>query len=131
MPWLTQAYRIIVGVKYCFRYSSRNRRPHDENGDPIDLGTMPRQRRRREKKLMTMEEVNERFPITKYKTWTASRAEQGLSTEGGVNPTASRAASIKNEAGTINNADDDGRPETSLSTRPETKDNKDGPRRGE
>ncbi|KAL8748044.1 MAG: hypothetical protein Q9184_007518 [Pyrenodesmia sp. 2 TL-2023] len=77
---------IIVGVKYCFRYNQRNRRQqHDENGEPIDMTTMPRtHRRRREKKLMTMDEVNDRFPLTKYKAWMASRAEQGLPTAGGV-----------------------------------------------
>ncbi|KAL9116263.1 MAG: hypothetical protein Q9187_007212, partial [Circinaria calcarea] len=57
---------------------------------------MPRaHRRRREKKLMTMDEVNDRFPLTKYKTWISSRAEQGLSTAGGVAAPPSRAASIK------------------------------------
>lgn len=55
---------------------------------------MPRQhRRRREKKLMTMDEVNEKFPLTKYKTWRSNRAEEGLPTAGGIN-TASRPASI-------------------------------------
>lgn len=92
---------IIVGVKYCFRYNARNRaRQHGEDGEPIDLAAMPQhRRRRREKKLMTMDEVNERFPITKYKTWVASRAAQGLSTEGGVSQ--SRAASIKEAEGII------------------------------
>merc|ERR1712157_185109 len=55
---------IIVGVKYCFRYNRRNQqaRALNENGDPIDLAQMPRpHRRRREKKLMSMEDVNERF----------------------------------------------------------------------
>ncbi|KAK6612279.1 hypothetical protein H4I96_01492 [Botrytis cinerea] len=39
--------------------------------EPINLDNMPARphRRRREKKLMTMDEVNERFPLTKYKTW--------------------------------------------------------------
>ena len=93
---LTLHPRIIVGVKYCFRYNARNRPRHDENGDPIDLAAMPRQhRRRREKKLMSLDEVNERFPITKYKTWVSLRAEQGLSTAGGVNVSSSRPASIK------------------------------------
>ncbi|KAL8899911.1 MAG: hypothetical protein Q9207_005955 [Kuettlingeria erythrocarpa] len=77
---------IIVGVKYCFRYNQRNRRQqHDENGEPIDMAALPRtHRRRREKKLMTMDEVNDRFPLTKYKAWMASRAEEGLPTAGGV-----------------------------------------------
>ena len=57
---------------------------------------MPRaHRRRREKKLMTMDEVNDRFPLLKYKAWITSRAEQGLSTAGGVASPPSRAASIK------------------------------------
>lgn len=55
---------------------------------------MPRQRRRREKKLMTMDEVNEKFPLTKYKTWRSTRAEEGLPTAGGIN-TSSRPASVK------------------------------------
>ncbi|RMZ88418.1 hypothetical protein DV736_g4340, partial [Chaetothyriales sp. CBS 134916] len=77
---------IIVGVKYCFRYNQRNRmRMQAEGEDAVDLNAMPRQhRRRREKKLMTMEEVNEKFPLTKYKLWRATRAERGLPTAGGI-----------------------------------------------
>lgn len=77
---------IIVGVKYCFRYNQRNRQIRGgDNGEPIDLVAMPRtHRRRREKKLMTMDEVNERFPLTKYKVWRSSRANAGLSTAGGI-----------------------------------------------
>ena len=56
-------------------------------------------RRRREKKLMTMEEVNERFPLTKYKTWRSNRANEGLPTAGGVTASASRAPSVKDEGG--------------------------------
>lgn len=93
---LTPFERIIVGVKYCFRYNARNRPRHDENGDPIDLAAMPRQhRRRREKKLMSLDEVNDRFPTTKYKAWVSSRAEEGLPTAGGVAAPSSRPASIK------------------------------------
>ncbi|EWC45238.1 hypothetical protein DRE_05965 [Drechslerella stenobrocha 248] len=76
---------IIVGVKYCFRYNARNRAR--ANGvDEVDLqaiGTRPH-RRRREKKLMTVDEVNERFPVTKYKTWRANREVMGLPTAGGI-----------------------------------------------
>ena len=64
-----------MGVKFCWRYNQRNRalRAFAENGDPIDLTQMPRpHRRRREKKLMSMEEVNERFPLMKYKAWRLS-----------------------------------------------------------
>ncbi|KAJ9643280.1 hypothetical protein H2204_002176 [Knufia peltigerae] len=89
---------IIVGVKYCFRYNQRNRqRMNGEDPDGVDLGAMPRQhRRRREKKLMTMDEVNEKFPLIKYKTWRSNRADEGLPTAGGIN-TASRPASIHNQ----------------------------------
>lgn len=67
-----------------------------EDPDAVDLSQMPRQRRRREKKLMTMEEVNEKFPLTKYKQWTQSRAQEGLPSVGGINVASSRPASVKN-----------------------------------
>ncbi|KIW64933.1 hypothetical protein PV04_07233 [Phialophora macrospora] len=88
---------IIVGVKYCFRYNQRNRaRMNGEDPDGVDLTAMPRQhRRRREKKLMTIEEVNEKFPLIKYKAWRSNRADEGLPTAGGIN-TASRPASVHN-----------------------------------
>lgn len=90
---------IIVGVKYCFRYNARNRAIRNgEEVDPINLENMPTRphRRRREKKLMTMDEVNERFPLTKYKNWVASRAREGLPTSGGVTAPPSRAGSTRN-----------------------------------
>jgi len=94
---LTLTHRIIVGVKYCFRYNQRNRaRLAGDDPDAVDLTAMPRQRRRREKKLMSMEEVNEKFPLTKYKTWRGNRAEEGLPTAGGINTAASRPASVVN-----------------------------------
>ena len=110
-------HRIIVGVKYCFRYNQRNRaRALGENGEPIDLAAMPRpHRRRREKKLMSMEEVNERFPLTKYKTWRSTREAEGLPAAGGVTAPPSRAGSLKNEEGTI-----DGERGSKESTRPDT-----------
>ena len=84
-------------MKYCFRYNQRNRaRLAGDDPDAVDLTAMPRQRRRREKKLMTMEEVNEKFPLTKYKTWRSNRAEEGLPTAGGINAAPSRPASVKN-----------------------------------
>src|SRR5271169_823164 len=94
-------HRIIVGVKYCFRYNARNRAlARGEDGEPINLENMPRpHRRRREKKLMTMDEVNERFPLTKYKTWVAARASEGLPTAGGVTVSAGRAASLRDAEG--------------------------------
>ena len=44
---------------------------------------------------MSMEEVNERFPLSKYKTWTTSREAEGLPAIGGVTAPPSRAGSIK------------------------------------
>lgn len=63
---------------------------------------MPRaHRRRREKKLMTMDEVNERFPLVKYKVWRSSRAHQGLPTEGGITAPNSRPQSLKDDNAVI------------------------------
>lgn len=44
---------------------------------------------------MTMDEVNERFPLMKYKAWRASREVHGLSTAGGLSAAPSRAPSIR------------------------------------
>lgn len=68
-----------------------------EDPDAVDLGQMPRQhRRRREKKLMTIDEVNEKFPLTKYKAWRSTQAEKGLPTAGGIaSDSTSRPASIR------------------------------------
>jgi len=113
---------IIVGVKYCFRYNARNRqlRGLDENGEPINMDNMPQRphRRRREKKLMTMDEVNEKFPMTKYKTWVSSRAREGLPTAGGVSVHPSRANSVRSVQGIVPELSSkerdsvDGRPQT-------------------
>jgi len=62
---------------------------------------MPRpHRRRREKKLMSMEEVNERFPLMKYKAWRSTREAEGLPATGGVTAPAGNTASLKEEEGT-------------------------------
>ncbi len=130
---LTSNLRIIVGVKYCFRYNQRNRRAQqDENGEPIDMTAMPRtHRRRREKKLMSMEEVNERFPLMKYKAWMTTRAAEGLPTAGGVAaPSASRAASLRNADGAIpmaKKSEEVNRPETPAEG-PTAEEKKDSPR---
>ncbi|TDZ60583.1 E3 ubiquitin-protein ligase RNF13 [Colletotrichum trifolii] len=94
---------IIVGVKYCFRYNARNRAMRlNEDGEPINLENMPRpHRRRREKKLMTMDEVNDKFPMMKYKTWVSERAREGLPTAGGVSAPPSRANSIRSVEGIV------------------------------
>jgi hypothetical protein len=107
-------------VKYCFRYNQRNRALRNgEDGEPIDLGAMPRaHRRRREKKLMTMDEVNERFPLTKYKSWMTTRAAEGLPTAGGIAAAAaaSRPLSVKNEEGIIKDIDGSKSAEATSST---------------
>lgn len=92
-----------MGVKYCFRYNARNRAMRlSEDGEPITLENMPRpHRRRREKKLMTMDEVNEKFPMLKYKSWVAARAQEGLPTQGGVSVSPSRANSIRSVDGVV------------------------------
>ena len=68
---------------------------NEQNGEPIDMNSMPRPRRRREKKLMSMDEVNERFPLTKYKIWRSGREKSGLPAAGGITAPPSRAASIR------------------------------------
>ncbi|OBT73218.1 hypothetical protein VF21_08711 [Pseudogymnoascus sp. 05NY08] len=96
---------IIVGVKYCFRYNARNRAlARGENIDPISMEPVhPRpHRRRREKKLMTVDEVNERFPKMKYSDWAAGRAHEGLPTAGGVSaPAGSRPATLRDAEGVV------------------------------
>ncbi|KAK1829486.1 hypothetical protein QBC39DRAFT_133858 [Podospora conica] len=91
---------IIVGVKYCFRYNARSRQMRmNEDGEPINMENMPRpHRRRREKKLMTMDEVNEKFPMMKYKSWVATRVQEGLPTRGGVS-SPSRPGSLRDADG--------------------------------
>ncbi|KAI5307340.1 hypothetical protein KEM56_006936 [Ascosphaera pollenicola] len=97
---LTTYGRIIVGVKYCFRHRRRIRRQsQSDDVMAIDLLATPqprRHRRRKEKKLMTMDEVNGLFPLTKYKAWRSIRASKGLSTSGGIS-VPSRAPSIKGD----------------------------------
>ncbi|KAJ4372455.1 hypothetical protein N0V83_004229 [Neocucurbitaria cava] len=112
-------FLIIVGVKYCFRYNRRRAAAAAADGEPIDLTAMPRpHRRRREKKLMTMDEVNERFPLTKYKQWKSSRETEGLPSSGGIaTAPQSRAPSMKDVEGVISAKDENSsaRPDTALS----------------
>ncbi|KIM98549.1 hypothetical protein OIDMADRAFT_147042 [Oidiodendron maius Zn] len=77
---------VIVGIRYCVRYNARIRAiQNGEEIEPIYLQRMTtRPQHLRGKQLMTMDEVNERFPFLKYKNWAANRAKEGLSTNGGV-----------------------------------------------
>lgn len=93
----------------------RNENP----ADPIDLVNVPRpHRRRREKKLMTVDEVNDRFPLMKYKAWRATRADEGLSTTGGIEaPSESRPQSKKGESNILaTSVDDDDGPVAPIDT---------------
>ena len=78
---------------------------------------------------MSMEEVNERFPLMKYKAWMTTRAEEGLPTAGGVAaPSASRAASLRNADGAIpmaKKSEEVNRPETPAESHM-VEENKDG-----
>lgn len=107
---------IIVGVKYCFRYNARNRQMRlNEDGEPITLETMPRpHRRRREKKLMTMDEVNDKFPMMKYKSWVSDRAKEGLPTTGGVSAPPTRPNSIREADGIVPSMTTKGRDSTDV-----------------
>lgn len=79
---------------------------------------------------MSMEEVNERFPLMKYKAWMTTRAEEGLPTAGGVAaPSASRAASLRNADGAIpmsKQSEEVNRPETPADSHA-AEENKDSP----
>ncbi|KAK9451453.1 uncharacterized protein V1518DRAFT_408600 [Limtongia smithiae] len=87
---------IVVVVKYCIRRrrlrarvlaaTEGGRMPYEGYDDAgFDLGLLrPPPRRRREKKVLTAPEVDERFPIQKYKLWRHERERAGLSTAGGV-----------------------------------------------
>ena len=67
---------------------------------------------------MSMDEVNERFPLTKYKMWKASRENQGLPAAGGIaTAPQSRAGSLKDVEGVIAPLEgaSNPRPDTALS----------------
>ena len=89
-----------------------------ENGDQIGMDNIHRPRRRREKKLMSMDEVNERFPLTKYKVWRAGRENEGLPTSGGIATNTSRPSSVRNVENTAlkRMSTEDGRGELSSET---------------
>ena len=83
---------IIVGVKYCLRARHRAREGLEEGTiDPlsglmtIHGATIVPLGRRREKKLIPIEELDTRFPILTYKVWRSERESQGLSVDGGIN----------------------------------------------
>jgi hypothetical protein len=106
---------VILGLKYCFRNRRRRAMLAANGGVDVDsvngqgdefgfymnplLGPEFSRRRRRERRLMKTDELNERFPVMKYKVWGAEREKLGLPTEGGISKAAarSRPASIMEE----------------------------------
>ena len=65
---------------------------------------------------MTMDEVNERFPLSKYKQWKSTRETEGLPSSGGIaTAPASRAGSMKDVEGVIS-AKDEGAPSPTRDT---------------
>lgn len=50
---------------------------------------------------MTMDEVNDKFPMMKYKAWVSVRASEGLPTAGGVSAPPSRANSVRSVEGIV------------------------------
>lgn len=50
---------------------------------------------------MTMDEVNDKFPMMKYKAWVSGRAREGLPTAGGIDASASRPASVHDADGIL------------------------------
>lgn len=97
---------LVIGIKYCCRRRRRRLSPGLNNYDvatneelqnlsfyPTTGRFRPLPRRRREKKLLTMDELDEKFPIQKYKEWCSHRELSGLSTEGGISSAAAQALS--------------------------------------
>lgn len=75
-------------ARCCCRFNIRSRELQaGRNGDLIDLEALPRPHRRNQVGiLMTVSELDERFPIQKYKYWVTSRArvDAPIAREGSV-----------------------------------------------
>ncbi|KAK9467021.1 hypothetical protein V1512DRAFT_261750 [Lipomyces arxii] len=98
---------VVLGIKYCLRRNRRNRgrvlaveqgdlhfQSIDEHAYDLSL-IRPVTLHRREKKVMTTEEMNSRFPVQEYKQWRFSRRNAGLPASGGIaSHVQSRAPSI-------------------------------------
>jgi hypothetical protein len=100
----------FVIMQYYFRHNPRSRHTQalNVNGDQVDLSRIQQPHsQRREKKLLSQEEVNERFPLRKYKTWKSTRDAEGLPVGSGVTAPTSRAVSVKDREGTIGGAEEE------------------------
>jgi hypothetical protein len=88
---------VILGLKYCCRHRRRRMLGLSDsdsvNGgqdelafylNPIIAPTDIHRRRRKERKVLTMDELNTRFPVKKYSDWGAEREKEGLSATGGI-----------------------------------------------
>lgn len=88
---------IILGLKYCCR--QRRRRmlgltdaESIEGGrddltfylNPIMAAPEIHRRRRKERKVLSLDELNTKFPVQKYQDWGAAREKVGLSMTGGI-----------------------------------------------
>lgn len=108
---------VILGLRYCCRQRRRRQEleaagypvtPSDlEHGrsdewafylNPLFAGR-PSYYRRLDRRLVTKEDLDKRFPVVKYKEWTLEREREGLSADGGI----SLGAAVAN-----GKADDDG-----------------------
>lgn len=93
---------VILGLRYCCRQRRRRQEleaagypvtPSDlEHGrsdewafylNPLFAGR-PSYYRRLDRRLVTKEDLDRRFPVVKYKEWALEREREGLSTDGGI-----------------------------------------------
>lgn len=97
---------LIIGIKYCCRRRRSRLEVTEPDGDRTNEElhtlsfygagvfiptTVPR-RRRREKKLLTIEQLDDMFPIQKYSQWCELREKHGLPVEGGISEAAAHVA---------------------------------------
>lgn len=121
---------VILGVRYCYRTRRRQRMiergeisPDDTESmleaqgiggtegfayylNPLGVGATTNQGpRRADRHVLTLEELDARFPVQKYWDWTKSQIAQGLPSEGGISKQAaglSRSASVsRGDTGTV------------------------------
>lgn len=93
---------LIIGIKYCCRHRRRrldanyNDVHYNEELQNIAFYTGRVPRRAKEKKLISLEELNQMFPVQKYKEWRSNREENGLPTEGGISSAAAQKLATTN-----------------------------------
>lgn len=87
---------VILGLKYCCRHRRRRLMGITDSDslagqddlafylNPIMGPADIHRRRRRERKVLTQEELDTRFPVQKYEEWGRQREKEGLSATGGI-----------------------------------------------